>query len=64
MICDSSAVLNSSATDTTMSIPVALNEPDVLAPGKIALRMSDGIRARRARNIAPKRVSLSDVFLR
>ena len=62
MICDSRAVLNSSATDTAINIPVALNTEDT--EGSIILKIIDGINAIRARNIAPKSVILLDIFLR
>ena len=64
MICDSRAVLNSIATDTQMSIPVALNAPELAFAGSIRLRTTVGIRASNARKIAPKSVSLSFIFLR
>ena len=53
MICDSSAWLNSSATETTIRIPVALNT--FIEFGSIALKIRDGISATSARKIAPNK---------
>ena len=60
MICDSRAVLNSSATDTAMSIPVAVNTDEYV--GSINLKMIDGINATSARKIAPKSVILPETL--
>ena len=62
MICDSIAWLNSSATDTVISKPVAPNAP--AKPGLIKLKIIAGIRATSARYIAPKSVILLEIFLR
>ena len=64
IICDSSAVLNSIATDTQINIPVALNAPEVAFAGSIRLSTTVGISASNARKIAPNRVNLSFIFLR
>lgn len=56
MICDSNAVLNSSATETAINIPVAVNT--AAEPWSISLNTIEGISATKARNIAPKSVIL------
>ena len=63
--CASSWSLISIATDTTISIPVAVNElRRPCEPTAIAENNTEGTRAKNARNIAPKSVILFDTFLR
>ena len=64
MICDSRALLNSIATDTTMSIPVALNAPLASPLLMIALSTIDGTSATIARKNAPNSVILLEIFFR
>ena len=63
--CASSCLSNSSAHETTIRSPVALNaltsEPDV---PQIPLNTRFGIRAINAKNIAPKSVILLFIVLR
>ena len=54
--------MNSSATETVMIRPVALNTEDVV--GSIYLKTIDGTSAIIARNIAPKSVILFWILLR
>ena len=58
MICDSKAVLNSSATDTQINIPVAVNT--AAEPWSMSLNTIEGINATNARKIAPNNVILLD----
>ena len=57
---------NSSATDTTMSIPVELNAltSAVVAPLNTKLKMIDGTMAMIAKKMAPNSVSRLLIFLR
>ena len=60
MICDCNACSNSSATETIIKSPVALNTLTKL--WSTALKIIEGINATNAKNIAPKRVILFDTL--
>lgn len=56
MICDSKAVLNSNATDTQITKPVALNTDEEVC--NTVLNKIEGTNAMNAKKIAPNKVIL------